>query len=103
MWIIFKAFIEFFTILLLFFVLSFFGHEIYGILAPQPGFEPHLLHWKVKSQPLAWKGSPDNFFFNIRTMIYRLPVIHLPQKHDATDEFAHFAPTRLSPLIYPTV
>ena len=37
--------------------------------------------WKVKSQPLAWKGSPDIFFFffNIGTMIYRLPVIHLPR------------------------
>ena len=41
MWTIFKVFIEFVTILLLFYVLFFFfGHEVCGILAPQPGIEP---------------------------------------------------------------
>ena len=35
----FKVFIEFVTILLLFYVLIF-GLEAYGILAPQPGIEP---------------------------------------------------------------
>ena len=39
MWTIFKVFIEFVTILLLFYVL-FFGHEACGILAPQPGIKP---------------------------------------------------------------
>ena len=39
MWTIFKVFIEFATILLLFFIL-FFGCEACGILAPQPGMEP---------------------------------------------------------------
>ena len=31
-----KVFIEFATILLLFYVLGFFGHEVSGILTPQP-------------------------------------------------------------------
>ena len=40
MWTIFKVFIEFFTILLMFYVFGFFGHEVGGILAPQPGIKP---------------------------------------------------------------
>ena len=40
MWTIFKVFIEFVTILLLFYVLFFFGPEACGILAPRPGIEP---------------------------------------------------------------
>ena len=40
MWAIFKVFIKFVTILLLFYVFWFFGHEAYGILAPRPGNEP---------------------------------------------------------------
>ena len=39
MWTIFKVFIEFVTILLLFYALVF-GCESCGILAPQPGIEP---------------------------------------------------------------
>ena len=39
MWTIFKVFMEFVTILLLFYVL-FFGLEARGILAPRPGIEP---------------------------------------------------------------
>ena len=39
MWTIFKVFIEFFNILLKFYVLGF-GHEAYGILALQPGIKP---------------------------------------------------------------
>ena len=39
MWTIFKVFIEFVTILLLF-TFWLFGHEACGILAPQPGIEP---------------------------------------------------------------
>ena len=38
MWTIFKVFIEFVTIFLLFY--AFFGHEACGILAPRPGIEP---------------------------------------------------------------
>ena len=40
MWTIFKVFIEFATILLLFYVFVFLGHEACGILAPQPGIKP---------------------------------------------------------------
>ena len=40
MWTIFKVFIEFVTILLLFYVFWFFGLKARGILAPQPGIEP---------------------------------------------------------------
>ena len=39
MWTIFKVFIEFVTMLLLFYVLVFWP-EACGILAPQPGTEP---------------------------------------------------------------
>ena len=40
MW--FKVFIEFVTVLLLFFMFWFFGHETSGILTPRPGIEPTL-------------------------------------------------------------
>ena len=39
MWTIFKVFIEFDTILFLFYVLPFLSHEACGILAPQTGNE----------------------------------------------------------------
>ena len=39
MWTIFKVFIEFITIMLLFYVLAF-GPEACGILASRPGIEP---------------------------------------------------------------
>ena len=40
----FKIFIEFVTLLLLFYV---FGLEACGISAPRSGIKPHPLHWKV--------------------------------------------------------
>ena len=40
MWIVFKVFIEFVTVLLWFYVLFFFSCKSCGILAPQPGIEP---------------------------------------------------------------
>ena len=40
MWIIFKAFIELVTILLLMFMFWFFWEEACGIFAPWPGIEP---------------------------------------------------------------
>ena len=40
MWTIFKVFTEFVAVLLLFYVLVFFGWEACGILAPCPGIEP---------------------------------------------------------------
>ena len=27
----------------------FFGHQAYGILAPNEGSNPHPLHWKAKT------------------------------------------------------
>ena len=42
-WTIFKAFIEFLTILLLFVMFAFFGLKARGILAFWPGIEPSLL------------------------------------------------------------
>ena len=41
-WTIFKVFIEFVTILLLFYVLVFFGHKACGIPAPCAGLKPTL-------------------------------------------------------------
>ena len=40
MWTISKTFIEFVTILLLFYLFGSFGHEAYGISAPCQGTEP---------------------------------------------------------------
>jgi len=57
----FRAFIEFVTILLPFFMFSFFGHEACGILAPQPRSTLHPLHWKTKSKTLDHQISPPTF------------------------------------------
>ena len=46
MWTIFKVFIEFVAILFLFYVLVF-GQEACAIANQR--WNPHLLHWKVKS------------------------------------------------------
>ena len=40
MWTTFTVFLEFATVLLLFYVLVFFGPEACGISAPRPGIEP---------------------------------------------------------------
>ena len=40
MWTIFKVFIEFVTMLLLFYIFVFFGHNVCVILAPQPEIKP---------------------------------------------------------------
>ena len=47
MWIILKVFIEFVTILLLFYV--FLATRHVGSQLPQQGLNPHSLHWKAKS------------------------------------------------------
>ena len=47
MWTVFKVFIKFVTILLLFYVLGFWSRGMWN-LAPQPGIECHLLCWKAK-------------------------------------------------------
>lgn len=68
MWIIFKVFIEFVTILLLVYVFMgfffFFGQEACGILGPRSGMEP--LYWRAKSYPLDSQWSPKNLFFKDR-------------------------------------
>ena len=58
MWTIFKVFIEFVTILFLFYVFGFFGREACGILAPQPGIEPtpHALEGAVLTTGLRGKS-----------------------------------------------
>ena len=58
MWTIFKVFIEFVTILLLFYVLVF-GCEACGILAPQPGIKPapRALEGEVLTTGLPGKPS----------------------------------------------
>ena len=58
MWTILKVFIEFVTILLLFYVL-FFGLEVHRILAPQAGIElaPPSSKGKVVTS-LEHQGSP---------------------------------------------
>ena len=70
MWTIFKVFIEFVIILLLFYVLDF-GHEACGILAPWPGIEPALpaLEGEVlttgppgKSREISFKGQHKTRF-----------------------------------------
>ena len=58
MWTIFKVFIEFVTVLLLFYVLLF-GCQACGILALQPGIKPAspamegeaLTHWTARAVP----------------------------------------------------
>ena len=52
--------IEFVTLLLLLFMFWIFGHETWGILAPDWGSNLHPMPWKVKSQPLDCQGSPKN-------------------------------------------
>ena len=49
MWTIFQVFIEFVTILLLFYVLVFLATRHVGSYLPDQELNPHPLHWKVKS------------------------------------------------------
>ena len=64
MWTIFKVFIEFVTILLLFSVFWFFGCKACGILAPQPGIEPALpaLEGEVLTTGPPGKSLERNIF-----------------------------------------
>ena len=45
----FKAFIEFLTILFLFYVLGFWPRGMWDLSFPDQGWILHPLHWKVKS------------------------------------------------------
>ena len=49
MWTIFKVFIDFITISLLFFVLFFLASRLVGSQLPNQGSNLHFLHWEVKS------------------------------------------------------
>ena len=57
----FKVFIEFVTILLLFYVLGFFGPKPCGILAPGPGIEPAL---PALEPEVLTTGPPGESFFD---------------------------------------
>ena len=59
MWTILKIFIEFVTILLLFYLFGGFGHEAYGIFAPCQGIEPTspTLESKVLTTGLPGKSQ----------------------------------------------
>ena len=54
----FKAFVEFVTILLLFYVFWVLAKRHVRSQLPEEGANPHPLHWKVKSYPLNHQGSP---------------------------------------------
>ena len=47
MWTILKVFIEFVTVLLLFYVLVFWPRGVWDLNSPDKGLNPHLLHWKA--------------------------------------------------------
>ena len=60
MWAIFKTFIEFATILLLF---CFFVQEAYSFLAPQPGIRPTPSVLEGKVLTTGHQGSPCNRYY----------------------------------------
>ena len=80
MWTIFKAFIEFVTILLLFYGLFFFGHKAYGIPASQPGIEPtpRALEGEVLTTRLPGKSLV--IYLNIAVCTYQsqTPNLSIP-------------------------
>ena len=65
----FEVFIEFVTILFLFFMFWFFGHKACGFSAPQQGIElaPPALEGKVLTTD--FQGSPLDLFFK-KSLIY---------------------------------
>ena len=65
MWTTFKVFIEFVTILLLFYGFWFLGPKAYGILAPQPGIKPTppALEGKVLTTGLPGKSQGSSLLF----------------------------------------
>ena len=60
MWTIFKVFIEFIIILLLFYVFGFFGHEACGILASWSVIKPAPLALEGKVLTTGLWGSPSS-------------------------------------------
>ena len=82
MWTVFKVFIEFVTILLLFYVFWFFGPEACGTLAPQPGIEPArlVLEGEVLTTALPGKSHMlaiiDIYMFIYVYILYNYTYIH---------------------------
>ena len=87
-WTIFEIFIEFVTILFLFYVLVFFGHDTCGLLAPWPRIEPvpSALEGKVlttgtsgKSLDLRidWKGGMMEFWGADRLFLFKLIFVFI--------------------------
>ena len=64
MWTIFKVFIEFVTILLLFYVFWFFGLETCGVLALRPGIEPAPPALEGEVLTIGPPGKSPLFLFN---------------------------------------
>ena len=58
----------------------FSGCEAPGILAHNPGLNPHPLHWKAKTQPPDRQGSPNYKFLSakycVRTVSRKLEYTH---------------------------
>ena len=73
MWTSFKVFIEFVTILLLFYVFGFFGHKARGILTPQPGIKPApaALEGEISATGLPGK-SQDYIVLKFIIILYEL-------------------------------
>ena len=69
-WTIKKIFIEFVTILSLFYVLFFGMRSIWDLKLPDQRSNPHPLHWKAKSQLLDHQESPQ--YTNFCLSIYQL-------------------------------
>ena len=65
MWTIFQVFIEFITILFLFYILLILASRHVESQLPNQGLNPSLLHWKAKSQPTDWQGSPSLMYFEV--------------------------------------
>ena len=82
MWTIFKVFIEFVTILLLFYVSVFclfvclFSREACGILPPQPGIEPEppALEGKVLTTGLSGNSQHKGFETHVAIQASSWPV-----------------------------
>ena len=61
------VFIEFVTVLLLFYVLFFFGCEACGILVPQPGIEPASSALEGGVLTTGAPGKSPNIFTKVQT------------------------------------
>ena len=74
----FKVFIEFVTILLLSYVLGFFGCEACGILAPRPGIKPTplVLEGEGLTTGLPWKSQAWVFKLSAQDMVRESQSFH---------------------------